>query len=49
MWLTISPWRLRDWLNWLTATEQRVRLGCVLRLAFYLFITCLGFTAFRTM
>ena len=49
MWLTISPWRLRDWLNWLTATEQRVRVGCVLRLAFYLFIASLGFTAFHTM
>jgi hypothetical protein len=49
MWLTISPWRLRDWLNWLTATNTRVRVGCILRLAFYLFIACLGFTAFRTM
>jgi hypothetical protein len=49
MWLTITPWRLRDWLNWLTATEQRVRVGCALRLAFYLFIAGLGFTTFRTM
>jgi hypothetical protein len=49
MWLTISPWRLRDWLNWLTATEQRVRVGCLLRLALFLFIAGLGFTAFRTM
>ena len=49
MWLTITPWRLRDWLNWLTATEQRVRIGCCLRLAFYLFITGLGLTVFRAM
>jgi hypothetical protein len=49
MWLTITPWRLRDWLNWLTASESRVRLGCVLRLAFYLFIAGLGCTTFRTM
>jgi hypothetical protein len=49
MWLTITPWRLRDWLTWLTATEQRVRVGCTLRLAFFLFIAGLGLTAFRTM
>jgi hypothetical protein len=49
MWLTITPWRLRDWLNWLTATEQRVRVGCTLRLAFFLFIAALGLTAFSNM
>lgn len=49
MWLTITPWRLRDWLNWFTASEQRVRLSCALRLIFYGFIIGLGLTAFRTM
>jgi uncharacterized membrane protein SirB2 len=49
MWLTITPWRLRDWLSWLNANEQRIRVGCGLRLAFFLFIASLGFTAFRTM
>jgi len=49
MWLTITPWRLRDWLDWLTATEQRVRVGCAVRLAFYLFIAVLGLTSFRTL
>ena len=49
MWFTITPWRLRDWLDWLTASEQRVRFSCALRLAFYLFIAGLGLTTFRTM
>jgi len=49
MWLTIAPWRFRDWLNWFTASEQRVRLSCALRLVFYGFIIGLGLTAFRTM
>jgi hypothetical protein len=49
MWLTITPWQLRDWLNWLTATEQRVRVGCAVRLVFFLFIAGLGLTTFRTM
>ena len=47
MWFTISPWRLRDLLNWGTATEQRIRIGSGLRLAFGLFVAILGFTAFR--
>ena len=46
MWLTISPWRLRDFLNWGTATEKRVKIGCALRLAFGLFVAVLGFTVF---
>ena len=49
MWLTISPWRLRDLLNWATATEARVRIGSGIRLAFGLFIAALGLTAFRAM
>src|SRR3974390_929009 len=28
IWLTISPWRLRDLLNWATATEKRIKVGC---------------------
>ena len=46
MWLTISPWRLRDLLNWATANETRVRVGSVIRLAFGLFIATLGFAKF---
>jgi len=46
MWLTVSPWRLRDLLNWATANERRIRVGCGLRLAFGLFIAALGVTKF---
>ncbi len=46
MWFTISPWRLRDFLEWGTATEQRIKFGCGIRLAFALVITVLGLTKF---
>lgn len=47
MWFTISPWRLRDFLDWATATDRRIRLGCGLRLAFGLFVVALGLVVFR--
>ena len=46
MWFTISPWRLRDLLNWATATEKRVRVGSTIRLAFGLFVVALGIVKF---
>jgi len=46
IWLTISPWRLRDLLNWATATEKRIRVGCGIRLAFGLFVAALGLIKF---
>jgi hypothetical protein len=46
IWFTMSPWRLRDLLNWATANEKRVRIGCAARLAFGLFIAFLGFAKF---
>jgi len=46
IWFTVSPWRLRDFLDWATATEQRVRLGSALRLAFGVFVAVLGFAKF---
>jgi hypothetical protein len=49
IWFTITPWRLRNFLNWMTATEERIRIGCYLRLAFALFVVILGLTAFRSM
>jgi len=48
-WFTVTPWRLRDILNWATATEDRIRIGCRIRLAFAIFIMLLGLTAFRSM
>jgi hypothetical protein len=46
IWLTISPWRLRDLLNWATANEKRVRIGSIIRLSFGLFVVVLGLTKF---
>ncbi len=48
IWLTVSPWRLRDFLAWGTATERRIKMGCGLRLAFGLFVAALGVTVFRS-
>ncbi|HEX4342845.1 MAG TPA: hypothetical protein VH255_05615 [Verrucomicrobiae bacterium] len=47
MWFTVSPWRLRDLLNWATATEKRIKVGSAVRLAFGLFVAVLGFTKFQ--
>ncbi len=46
IWLTISPWRLRDLLNWDTANDKRLKFECGLRLVFGLFVAVLGFTVF---
>ena len=47
MWFTISPWRLRDFLNWWTANSNRLKLGSVLQLALGAIVLLLGLTAFR--
>jgi hypothetical protein len=49
IWFTIYPWRLRDLINWATATEHRVKVGSAVRLAFALVVVVLGLTAFRSM
>ena len=46
---TVWPWKLRDILNWATATEDRIRIGSRIRLAFAVFVLILGLTAFRGM
>jgi len=46
IWLTVSPWRMRDWVQWATATEQRVRVGSALRAAFGLLVLLLGLFVF---
>ena len=46
IWFTVSPWRLRDFLQWATANEKRIKIGCVARLAFGLFIAGLGLAKF---
>jgi len=49
IWFTITPWRLRDLIEWATASETRTRFLSAVRLAFALFIVILGLTAFRAM
>jgi hypothetical protein len=49
IWFTITPWRLRDLINWAMASEERTRLLSAVRLAFAAFIVFLGLTAFRAM
>jgi hypothetical protein len=46
IWFTISPWRLRDLLEWDTANQKRFKITCGIRLAFGLFIVVLGLTKF---
>lgn len=46
---TIVPWKLRDWLDWFTANDKIVRIGCTVRLAFDLFLVVLGLTVFQGM
>lgn len=46
MWLTVAPWRLRDLLEWGTANEKRVKVGCGVRLVFGLLVAVLGLTVF---
>jgi hypothetical protein len=47
MWFTISPWRMRDLIDWGTKTDRRVRVGSGVRLAFGLFVAILGLSVFR--
>ena len=47
MWFTISPWRLRDIINWWTANESRFRIGSILKIILGATILVLGLTAFK--
>lgn len=47
MWFTISPWRLRDLIDWATASPQRLRWLSGARLLFGLFVAALGLTVLR--
>jgi hypothetical protein len=49
MCFTVWPWKLRDLVNWATATETRIRVTSTIRLAFAIFVLLLGLTAFRAM
>lgn len=47
IWFTVTPWKLRDFLNWMTATQERIKIGSAIRLSFAIFVIVLGLTAFR--
>ena len=49
IWFTVFPWKLRDFIEWGTASESRTRLLSGIRLAFAAFVVILGLTAFRAM
>jgi len=49
IWFTVSPYRLRDAIEWGTANATRIKFGCGLRLAFAALVVVLGLTAFRGM
>ena len=49
IWFTVTPWRLRDIINWATDSAARVRALCLIRLGFAACITMLGLTVFRAM
>jgi hypothetical protein len=46
IWLTVSPWRMRDIIQWANANEGRIRIGSGLRAVFGLFVLILGITVF---
>ncbi|MCZ7640371.1 MAG: hypothetical protein M5U12_32550 [Verrucomicrobia bacterium] len=47
IWYSISPWRLRDVIGWMTRDDQRIRLTCAARLVFGLLVAGIGLTAIR--
>jgi len=49
IWFTVTPWKLRDFIEWATATDSRTRLLSGIRLAFAAFVLLLGLTVFRSM
>jgi len=49
IWITITPWKLRDLIEWLNSSEKVTRLACGVRLLVALFLVALGLTAFRGM
>ncbi len=46
MWFTVSPWRCRDFLNWITANQTRLRLSSGFPLVLCLLVIVLGLTVF---
>jgi hypothetical protein len=47
MWWTVSPWRVRDLIEWACASERRVRTTSTIRLAFGVLLVILALTVYR--
>ncbi len=47
IWLTISPWRLRDFLTWHNRSNSRIRTLAAARLGLSALLVVLGLTALR--
>lgn len=47
MWWMVSPWRMRDLIQWATATPQRLRQIAIARLAFAVLVIVLGVTVYK--
>ena len=48
MWLIISPWRMRDIIDWMTAEPRRLVFKSGFRLLFGLLLIVLGLTVFKS-
>lgn len=46
MWLTASPWRMRDLIQWATAEESRYKKLSIGRAAFGILLVILGLAVF---
>ena len=46
MWFTVSPYRMRDMIDWATANERRTRALCAAGCGFGLFLIFLGIFAY---
>jgi len=46
MWFTVSPWRMRDLIEWATLNESRTRALCATGCGFGLFLILLGVFAY---
>ena len=47
MWFTVSPWRMRDLLAWMTLDEKRFKILCGVRIGFGVLLLALGFFEFN--
>lgn len=46
MWFMVSPWRMRDLIQWATADSRRIRVGSAIRLAVFVLVILLGLTVY---